>query len=208
MKHAPWYLVLAALALAVWFGYTGQGARTEARRLRVVADSVEDHAVRVTVQALRLMAERDSALTAERAKARRVIARTDTVRVEAEAVLALPDATTDTLRLTIRSLLWSNQQVAEEFRLHLASDSAWTVRTDSTWQARVDAERDVSASLRDINRDTAQRLKTAQRGRVRQAVCMAAGAGVGAELGAALRQPASAALAATAGGVAGLVLCR
>lgn len=159
----PWALVAMLLVSGFFYRDTLADARAESTRLRAEVQASEQARDSVSRWADSVLAARDSAMARERAEARQVIVRTAPVRQQAEAVLALPAPSTDTLRATIRALLWSNEQVTTAFLAHLASDSAWVAKTDSTWQAKVDAEVNVSDGLRALNANTEHRLSQAVR---------------------------------------------
>lgn len=163
MKAIPWVLLAVLLGLAAWQADVGADARAESARLRdsvMVAEGARDS---VTQWADSVLAARDTAMMRERAKARTVIADAAPAAEEAKAVMANPTASPDTLRLTIRNLLWSNAQVVAAFHAHLAADSAWVAQTNSAWQKKVDVEVKVSDGLRSLNANTARRLTASER---------------------------------------------
>lgn len=177
MRAVPWYIALVA-AVVAGFAYLTRPAdhAAEIARLRAGLDSAEVVRDSVASWAAAALAARDAVMARERADARRAIAVAVPVAAAAAVVLENPAAPPDTLRATIQALLWSNADLSARLSAYLVSDSARVAQTDSTWSARVEAERAVSGRLRALNASTERQLRVERGKRVRDAL---AGAGVG-----------------------------
>lgn len=140
MKRLPWFLALAALALAAWFGFGARGDRSEARRLRAANDSL-------------------------RAVARRV----DSVYVRDTLTLWRLARATDTLTATVEVWKRDTLRVVEYVERADSTIRACAA-TVATCEERVRVRDARLAVLDSLNRDTERRLRAERGKRLRDAL--------------------------------------